>query len=89
MGAPEEEAHTTGVENKTWSSDVFLVSLDLSYDGMPSTTAMLRPPSSASRHWQRTSTEAAMDYGLSQPSNTREVANPGVMATKVVHPLAT
>jgi hypothetical protein len=89
MGASEEGADTTGVENKTWASDVLLVLLDLPYDGMPSTMVTLRTPSNASRHQQRTSMEAATDYVLAQPSKIREVANPGVMATGVVHPLAT
>jgi hypothetical protein len=37
VGAPKEGAGTTGVENRIWSSDVLLVSLDLLYDGTPST----------------------------------------------------
>jgi hypothetical protein len=49
----------------------------------------LRSPSGASGYQQHTSIEAAMDNMLTQPSNIREVANPGVMATGRVHPLAT
>ncbi len=90
MGASREGADTTGVENKTWSSDVLLVVLlNLPYDGTPSTMVMLRTPFGASGYWQRTSTEATTDYVLAQPSNIREVANAGVMATGVVWPLAT
>jgi hypothetical protein len=59
---------TTGVENGTWSSDVLLVSLDLLYDGTPSTTVTLRTPFGESGY-QRTSTEAATDYKLAQPRN--------------------
>ncbi len=44
VGATEEGADTTGVENGTWSSDVLLVSLDLPYDGTPSTTVTLDTP---------------------------------------------
>ena len=62
--------------------------LDLLYDGTPSITVMLRTPFGASGY-QCTSTEAATDYELAQPSNIQEVANPGVMSTGVVHPLAT
>ncbi len=69
MEPAEEGADTTGVKNGTWSSDVLLVLFDLSYDGMPSTTVMLRTPSSASGYRQRTSTEAATDYVPAQPSN--------------------
>ncbi len=68
VGAPEEGADTTGAENRTWSSDVLLVSLDLPHDGTPSTTVTLDTPFGASGH-QRTSTEAEMDYEHAQPSN--------------------
>jgi hypothetical protein len=88
MGASKEGADITGEENGTWSSDVSLVFLDLPYDSMPSTTVMLGTPPGASGY-QRTSTEAAMAYELAQPSNIQEVANPGLMATRVVYPLAT
>ncbi len=37
VGAPEEGADTTGVENGTWLSDVSLVLLNLPYDVTPST----------------------------------------------------
>ncbi len=69
MGAAKEGADTTGVENGTWSSDMSLVLLDLLYDGMPSTTVMLRTPSGASEYWQRASTDAAMDNVHAQPIN--------------------
>jgi hypothetical protein len=88
MGASEEGADTTGVKNKTWSSDVSLVLLDLPYDGTSSTTVMLRTPFGASGY-QCTSTEAATDYKLAQPSNIQGVANSGKMSSGVVHPLAT
>jgi hypothetical protein len=39
--------------------------------------------------YQRTSTEAEMDYKHAQPSNIQEVTNSGEMSTRVVHPLAT
>jgi hypothetical protein len=68
VGAPKEGADTTGVENGTWSSDVSLVSLDLPYDGTPSTTVTLDTPFGASGY-QRTSTEAETDYEHAQPSN--------------------
>jgi hypothetical protein len=76
------------VENRTWSSDVLLVLLDLPYDGTPSTTVMLDTPLGASGY-QRTSTEAETDYEHAQPSNIQEAVNPGEMSTGVVHPLAT
>jgi hypothetical protein len=82
IGASKEGADTTGVENGTWSSDVLLVLLNLLYDGRPSTTVRLDTPLGASGY-QRTSMEAAMDYELAQPSNIQEVANPGVMSTRV------
>ncbi len=88
IGAPEERADTTGVENGTWSSDVLLESLDLPYDGMPSTRVTLDTPFGASGY-QRISTEAEIDYERAQPSNIQEVANPEEMSTRVVHPLAT
>ncbi len=88
IGASEEGADTTGVENGTWSSDVLLVSFDLPYEGTPSTTVTLDTPFGASGY-QRTSTEAAMDYKLAKPSNIQKVAKPGEMSTGVVHPLAT
>jgi hypothetical protein len=88
VGAPKEGADTTGVKNGTWSSDVLLVLLDLLYDGTPSTMVMLDTPFGASGY-QRTSTEAEMDYEHAQPSNIQEVVNPGEMSTRVVHPLAT
>jgi hypothetical protein len=88
IGASKEGVDTIGVENRTWSSDVLLLSLNLLYDGTPSTTATSVTPSGASGY-QRTSTEAATDYKLAQPSNIQEVANPGEMSTGVVHPLAT
>jgi hypothetical protein len=89
MGAAEEGADTTGVENGTWSSDVSLSLLNLLYDSTPSTMITLRTPSGASGYWQCASTKAATEYVLAQPSNKGKVANPGVMATGVVHPLAT
>ncbi len=61
VGAPKEGADTTGVENGTWSSDVLLMSLDLLYDGMPSTTFTLDTPFGASGY-QCTSTKAETDY---------------------------
>jgi hypothetical protein len=89
IGASEEGVDTTaGVENGTWSSDVLLVLLDLPYDGTPSTMVTLDTPFGASRY-QHTSTEAATDYELAQPTNIQEVANLGEMSTGVVHPLAT
>jgi hypothetical protein len=66
VGAPGEGVDTTGVENRTWSSDVLLVSLDLPYVGTPSTTVTLDTPFGASRY-QRTSTEAEMDYEHAHP----------------------
>jgi hypothetical protein len=68
------------VENKTWSSDVLLVLLDLQYDGTPSTTVTSRTPFGASGY-QHTSTEAATDYKLAQPSNIQDVTNSGEMST--------
>ncbi len=88
VGALEERADTTGVENGTWSSDVSLVLLDLPYDSTPSTTVTLDTPFGASGY-QRTSTEAEMDYKHPQPSKIQEVTNPGEMSTRVFHPLAT
>ncbi len=76
------------MENGTWSSDVLLVLLDLPYNGTPSTTITLRT-SFGTSGYQRTSTEAAMDYKLAQPSNIQDTANSGKMSTRVVHPLAT
>jgi hypothetical protein len=49
-GAPEERADTIGVENRTWSSDVLLVLLDLPCDGMPSTMVTLDTPFDATGH---------------------------------------
>ncbi len=60
VGAPKEGADTTGVENGTWSSDVWIVLLDLPYDGTPSATVTLDTPFAATRY-QRTSTEAETD----------------------------
>ncbi len=74
IGASKEGADTTGVENGSWSSDVLLVSLNLLYDGTPSTTVTLRTPFGASGY-QCTSTEAATDYELTQSSNIQEDAN--------------
>jgi hypothetical protein len=54
--ATKEGADTTGVENGTWSSDVLLMSLNLLYDGTPSTTVMLDTPFVATRY-QCTSTK--------------------------------
>jgi hypothetical protein len=88
IGAPKEGADTTGVENGTWSSDVLLVLLDLPYDGVPSTTVTLDTPFGASGY-QCTSMEAETEYERAQPSNIQEVANPGEMSARVVHPLAT
>jgi hypothetical protein len=88
IGAPKEGADTTGVENRTWSSDVLLVLLGLPYDGMPSTMGMVDTPFGASGY-QSTSTEAETDYEHAQPSNIQEVVNPGEMSTGIVHPLAT
>ncbi len=73
MGASKEGADTTGVENGTWSSDVLLMLLNLPYEGTPSTTVTLRTPFGASGY-QCTSTEAATDYELAQPSNIQDVA---------------
>jgi hypothetical protein len=50
VGAPEEGADTTGMENGTWSSDVLLMLLDLLYDGTPSTTVRLDTLFGASRY---------------------------------------
>ncbi len=75
------------MENGTWSSDVLLTLPDLPYDGMPSTAVTLDTPFGASGY-QRTSTEAKMDYEHAQPSNIQDVANPGEMSTSVVHPLS-
>jgi hypothetical protein len=83
IGAPEEGADTTGVENGTWSSDVLLMLLDLLYDGTPSTTVTLDAPFGASGY-QRTSTEAETDYKRAQPSNIQDVVNPGEISTGVV-----
>jgi hypothetical protein len=88
IGVSKAGADTTRVENGTWSSDVLLVLLDPPYDGTPSTMVTLDTPFGASGY-QRTSMEAAMDYGLAQPSNIQEVVNPVEMSTGVVHPLAT
>ncbi len=55
IGAPEEGVDTTEVENRTWSSDVLLVLLDLPYDGTPSTTVTLDTPFGASGY-QRNNT---------------------------------
>jgi hypothetical protein len=88
VGAPEEGAGTTGVENGTWSSDVSLLLLDLPYEGMPSPTVTLDTHFGA-YGYQRTSTEAETDYKRAQPSNIQDVANPGEMSTRVVYPLAT
>jgi hypothetical protein len=88
IGAPEEGADTTGVENGTWSSDVSLELLGLPYDDTPSTTVTLDTPFGASGY-QHTSTEAETDYERAQPSNIQEVANPGEMSIGAVHPLAT
>jgi hypothetical protein len=52
IGAPEEGADTTGVENGTWSSDVLLVLLDLPYDGTPSTMVTLRTPCGRRARWR-------------------------------------
>jgi hypothetical protein len=79
---------TTGVGNGTWSSDVLPLLLNLLYDSTPSATATLDTPFVASGY-QRTSTEVEIDYERAQPSNIQEVANPGEMSTRVVHPLAT
>jgi hypothetical protein len=88
MGATKEGVDITGAKNGTWSSDVSLMLLDLPYDGTPPTRVTLRTPSSASGYWQCTSTEAAMDSVLTQPSNIQEVVNPGVRATGALHPPA-
>ncbi len=88
VGAPEEGADTTGVENGTWSSDVLLMLLDLLYVSTLSTTVTLDTAFGASGY-QRTSTEAETNYERAQPSNIQDVANPGEMSTGVVHPLAT
>jgi hypothetical protein len=87
VGAHKEGADTTGVENRTWSSDVLLVLLDLPYDGTPSTTVMVDTSFGASGY-QRTSMEAEMDYKRAQPNNIQDVANPGEMSTGVVHPFS-
>ncbi len=47
----------------------------------------LRTPFGASGY-QHTSTEAATDYKLAQPSNIQDVTNPEEMSTRVVHPLS-
>jgi hypothetical protein len=86
VGAPEEGADTTGVENRTWSSDISLMLLDVPYDGTPSTTVTLDTPFGATGY-QRTSTEAETDYEHAQPSNIRDTANPGEMSTRFVHSL--
>ncbi len=83
VGAPEEGADTTGVENGTWSSDVLLMLLDLPYDGTPSTTVTLNTIFGASWYWYQC-TET--DYEHAQPSNIKDVANPGEMSTGVVCP---
>ncbi len=70
MGASEEGADITWVENGTWSSDVLLELLDLPFDSMPSTTVISRTLSGASGNQQGTSTEAKTDSVLAQPSNT-------------------
>ncbi len=87
VGALEEGADTTGVENGTWSSDVFLLSLDLLYDSSPSTTVRLDTLFGATGY-QRTSTEVETDYKHAQPSNKQDVMNPGEMSTGVIHPLS-
>jgi hypothetical protein len=48
MGATKKGADITRAGNGTRSSDVSLESLDLPYDGRPTTTVMLRTPSGAS-----------------------------------------
>jgi hypothetical protein len=58
------------------------------YDGTPSTTVTLDTPFGASGY-QRTSTESETVYKLRQPSTLQEIANPGEISTRVVHPLAT
>jgi hypothetical protein len=88
IGAPKEGVDTTGVENRTLSSDVLLVLLDLPYDGRSSTTVTLDTPFGAFGY-QRTSMEAETNYEHAQPSNIQEVANSREMSTRVVHPLAT
>ncbi len=88
VGAPKEGADTTGVENRTWVSDVLLVLLNLPYDSTPSTTVTLDTPFGASGY-QRTSTEAETDYKRAQPSNIQDVANLGETSTMAVHPIST
>jgi hypothetical protein len=48
MGAIEEGVDITGVENRTWSSDVSLELLNLPFDGTLSTTVISRILSGAS-----------------------------------------
>jgi hypothetical protein len=48
MGTTKKGADITGAGNGTWSSNVLLESLNLPYDGTPTTTDMLRTPSGAS-----------------------------------------
>ena len=67
VGAPEEGADTTGVENGTWSSDFLLMLLNLPYDGTPSPTVMYTPFGASG--YQCTSTEVETDYKRAQPSN--------------------
>jgi hypothetical protein len=86
-GAPKEGADTTGVEYRTWASDVLLVLLDLPYESMPFTTVTLDTPFGATGY-QCTSTEAETDYKHAQPSNVQNVAYPEEMLTGVVHPLS-
>jgi hypothetical protein len=81
MGATEEGADITGVENGTWSSDVLLELLNLPFDGMLSTKVFPRILSSASGNQQGASTEAPMDTMLAQPSNICGAVNPEVRAT--------
>jgi hypothetical protein len=88
MGATKKGADITGAENRTWSSDVLLELLNLSFDSMPSTTVISRTSSGASGKWQCTSTEARTDFVLAQPSNIQEAVNPEVRATGAVDPPA-
>jgi hypothetical protein len=72
MGATKEGSDNTGAVSGSWSSDVLLELLDLSYDGTGSTEVVPMILSGASGNQQGVITGVTTATVLTQPSTIRE-----------------
>jgi hypothetical protein len=88
MGETKEGAENTRAVNGSWSLDVLLGLLDLSYDGTVSTEVFPRILTGASGNQQGIITGAMTDTMITQPSSIREAVNSGEKASGAVDPPA-